>query len=360
MSRGALALTVLFTLGAAAQQPAPQIQNGRVETRQTTAIDREVAALTNIAGDGLWVGWRVPIADGQRGGCCTYNDDVRGCFVENDGSISSVRAGTPATTTPAAVSLDAGTGLVILARLTDRGLERLRTLGDDCPLDAAGKTVYWLQGVTPAESLKYLDGLIQLAPFSSGIASEGLRDTALSAVARHRDAGADAIIDRLATNDIDSPLRRSARRLLGSSRGAHGYATLARLLEQEKLPEIRRQLVVAIGASRQPQAVDVLLRLAKTDWDAKVRGEAVYHLPPLGGPRVIPDVNAIIASDAVDTVKQRAVQGLGRLAAPETVPLLIQLAGSTNAVVKKEAVTALSRSKDPKAVAYMEELIRRM
>ena len=41
------------------------------------------------------------------------------------------------------------------------------------------------------------------------------------------------------------------------------------------------------------------------------------------------------------------------------VPLLIQLAQkSPNPAVRKEAVSALGRSNDPKAVAYLESLLR--
>ena len=119
MSRSTLVGVLLLTIGAAAQQPAPPIQNGRVETRQTTAIDREITALTGMASaEPLWAGWRVPIADGQRGGCCTYSDEtsmVRGCFVANTELGTSRDGARPApVATPA--TLDAGTGLVKIGR----------------------------------------------------------------------------------------------------------------------------------------------------------------------------------------------------------------------------------------------------
>lgn len=367
MSRSTLAGLLLLSLGAAAQQGAPPpIQNGRVETRQASTIDREIAALSSMAvAEPLWTGWRVPIADGQRGGCCTYSDDanvVRGCFVENT-TLSEMRdRPAVAAAANAPVPLDAGTGLIILARVTGGGLERLRTLGDDCPLDAGGHVVYWLQGITAAESLKYLDSVIQRTPNLTGTAGQAqrLRDAALSAAAFHRDAGADALLDRLAGADTDSSTRRLARSLLGSRRGAHGFAALRQLLEQERLPEIRRQLITAIGQSSQPATAEVLAGVARRDWDAKVRAEAAYWLPQRGGAPVIADLVALINADDSDAVKQRAVQGLGRLSTTETTSALIQLATSSpSAVVKKEAVSALGRSKDPKAVAFLEDIIKR-
>jgi len=350
-----LGLTILC-----AQQPQPQIQNGRVETRQASGIARELAALAPAsASEPVWAGWRVPIVDGHRGGCCTYGDDaqsIRGCLV--DTTTSNVQV--PRLTPPAAVPLEAGTGLVMLVRLSGGHVERLRTVGDDCPLDAGGRTVYWLQGVSSADSVAYLSGLAQAAPTGSLPAQEQrLHDAALSALALHRDPSVDAMLDRLAAGDADSNTRRMARSLLGSARGAHGFATLQHLLESERLPELRRQLVSAIGQTREPGTADVLLKLATSDADANVRGEAAYWLPQRGGAAMVPRVSGIVQSDASDRVRQRAVQGLARLPSTDATPLLIQLAQtSPNAAVRKEAVSALGRSTDPKAVAYLESLLR--
>ena len=52
----------------------PPIQNGRVETRQASSIDREVQTIAKAATDPAWVGWRVPMVDGDRDLCSTYGD----------------------------------------------------------------------------------------------------------------------------------------------------------------------------------------------------------------------------------------------------------------------------------------------
>lgn len=361
MFRAAL-LSSALALSLASPPQAPPVQNGRVETRQTAAIDRELTALAAAAREPVWAGWRVPIADGQRGGCCLYSDDAvttRGCLMEG-GSIGRGQAPpTPAaSTTP--VPLEAGTGLVILARLTDRGLERLRTLGDDCALDAGGRTVYWLQGVTPAESVRFLESVIRRDGAASTSQQQRLQDAALKAAALHRETTADDLLERLADADTDSRLRRQARSLLGSARGARGFATLRRLLDRDRLPDTRRQLVGAIGQSGEAGVAEILRGVARSDDEPKVRAEAAYWLPQRGGARVFPDVLAIIEHDASDAVRQRAVQGLGRLPPADSAPVLIRLAqNSTSAVVKKEAVRALGRSTDPRAMAYLEELIRK-
>jgi HEAT repeat protein len=82
-------------------------------------------------------------------------------------------------------------------------------------------------------------------------------------------------------------------------------------------------------------------------------------VPQRGGSRTASDVTAIIANDPSIDVKQRAVKGLAALPGDESVPLLLQLArSSTVPAVRKEAVTALGRSRDPRAIAFMEGLLK--
>jgi HEAT repeat protein len=349
-----ISATVAIT---AAQQPV--IQNGRVEVRQVTAIDSEIGRLSG--GDPVWAAWRVPMVAGRRGGCCTYSDDatmVRGCFVEGPTTpgVPSTPQVEPAR---AAVQLEAGSGLVLLMRLSGGRVERMRTVGDDCPLDAGGRTVYWLQGATAAESLRFLDSVIRRIGPSSTAEEQRLRDSAIGAVAMHGDAAADAILDRLATVDADTNVRRQARSLLGSARGAHGFATLRQLLTSEKFPDIRRQLVSNIGQTREPATAEVLLGIARTDADSHTRAEAAYWLPQRGAAQSIQDTLAIVNADAADLVKQRGVQGLARASTGDATTTLLDLARtSQNAVVRKEAISALGRSRDPRALAYLEGLLK--
>ena len=48
---------------------APVIQNGRVETRQVSSLERDLPPLGGP--DPVWAFWRVPMLDGERGPCST-------------------------------------------------------------------------------------------------------------------------------------------------------------------------------------------------------------------------------------------------------------------------------------------------
>ena len=71
-----VAALVMLTLAVPALAQQPSIQNGKVETRKAAALDREIATLAaGATTEPVWVGWRVPVVDGERAGCSTWTDD---------------------------------------------------------------------------------------------------------------------------------------------------------------------------------------------------------------------------------------------------------------------------------------------
>lgn len=352
-------VSAILPMGVIARQaPAPPIQNGKVETRQATSIDKELASVGGGA-EPAWVGWRVPMVDGDRSLCSTWgvNDQIyaRGFILEPTPGVSR-----PQTTPPSGpVALEAGTGLMVLARMIEGKLERLRPLSDDCPIDAGGRTVYWLNGITPAESLRFLDSLLKRDSLALD-QQRKLAESALTAIGFHRDAGATAILDRIATADQDSGLRRHAASSLASYRGAPGFETLRKLMATERDQNLRRSFTTSLGQTRQPGTTDALLALARGDEDPRVRAEAVYWYAQRAGAAGTANVMAIIDKDTDTAVKQRGVSGISTLPGNAGVPTLIELARSDRPLpVRKQAVSALGQSKDPRAIAYLEEIVKK-
>ena len=76
---------------------------------------------------------------------------------------------------------------------------------------------------------------------------------------------------------------------------------------------------------------------------------------------MVPDALKVVATDKSDAVRRRAISAIGRLPADAGVPQLLAIARaqSTDAVSRKEAVNSLSQSKDPRAIAFMEEILKR-
>ena len=189
--------------------------------------------------------------------------------------------------------------------------------------------------------------------------SRSLASSALGAIALHRDPAADAVLDRIAGTPADDQ-RSSAVSLLATLRGAHGFATVQKLLTTERSADVRRTLASALGQTREPGTAEALLTLARSDADPRVRAAAIYAYTPRAGAAGLSAVSTVISQDTDESVKTRAVTSLGRLPEDGGVPTLIQLARtSTVLAVKKEAVRVLGDSKDPRATAFLQELIAR-
>ena len=77
----------------AAAQVALPIQNGKVETRAGTSLDRELTAL-GAGREATWVAWRLPMIDGDRRSCSTWTADgqlqYRGEVLEPSGQAPSI------------------------------------------------------------------------------------------------------------------------------------------------------------------------------------------------------------------------------------------------------------------------------
>lgn len=370
--RAALPIAVIAALtvsAVSAQAPQPNISNGKVDVRTGTAIDREIAAVPASA-DAVWLAWRTPMVPGDRDVCSTWYEDRWGSYrgeMLGDSSVQIIDGNVTSTPRPqfarptGPAQLEAGTSILILARVVNGQVERLRAIGDDCPIDAGGRNVYWLPAVTPAESLRYLNGLTraQVTDRVFTTTEKTMATSAVRAIGYHRDAAADAMLEQTATSHPDFEVRRQAANSLGSLRGATGLAIVNKLLAAEKDTERRRWFVSALNRSPEPAVVGHLRTLTR-DADAGIRADAGSFFVARGGASVIPEALTLVNNEKDDTVKRRIIAAIGRLPGDAGVPHLIQLARtSTSPVVRKEAVAAISTSKDPRAIAFLEEILKK-
>ncbi len=219
----------------------PQIQNGQVETRHVTSLDRDIAAIAAAAAEPTWVGWKETASAAMGNSCCWYQWDdgpgQRGCPVEpamtdaNGNTIPAPRPQFAAPTGPA--RLEAGTEVLVLLRIVDKHVERVRTYSDDCPLDAGNRKVYWLDDVPTTDSVKYLESLISLKE-QAGVPNDlrrRLNSGAISAIGLHRDGSTDALIT-LARQSQDTSARSTAFNMLGRSKDPKAIAFIDNILKK--------------------------------------------------------------------------------------------------------------------------------
>jgi len=352
----------LVAAGGRAASAQDQITNGRVERVAAAGrLGEQVRALAGRSAGPFWIGYAEPVVDGERVMCCVSSGSVSGVISVSPGTdaccsgcrLEPADEGAAATTAPREpIRLEGATELVVLARVENGEVGRIRMFSPDCPLDAGGRTVYWLTGVAPEASVEWLSGF--------ATASGSLASSAIGALALHRTDAADRALERLVAAGEPPKVREKAAFWMGVARGRRGFEALSRLVRSDTSEDFRRRAVFAISRSDQPETIDTIIGIARHDASARVRGEALFWLAQKAGARATASLTEAIASDPDTAVKKRAVFALSQLPKDDGVPLLIEVARTNrNPEVRKQAMFWLGQSKDPRALAFFEEILKK-
>ena len=180
------ALVLLAALPLAAQPKL--LVNAQTDTRSAAAgLDAAFRALVAAPPQPAWIGYSVPAVR-------TWH---MGCDVVRDGNVVT-----------GVVHLEPPDQVVVLSlRVEGNAVVSVRAVSPDCEIDAGGLPLHWLSDVAPAQSVALL---ASFAPAQTG---------AISAIAMHADAAAEAALDRFLAPSQPLSLRERAVSCLGWARG---------------------------------------------------------------------------------------------------------------------------------------------
>lgn len=353
-----------FPLLLAAPAPPPTLQNARAETRAVPAggLAAEVKRLVGSPGP-RWIGYSQPIVAGKHRMCCfgsvsdlqkrgKFRSCCSGCALERES-----QSFTMGDDGDRPLQLEGSPGLVVLLR-ADRGrIEKVRAFDDECGIDAGGLPFTWLTDVRPEESIALLGSIVRQMDDDR---HEDAFGSALAAVALTAHPSADALLETLLARGQPRELRKQAAFWTGNSRGSRGFEILRRVIPNDPDDDFRQHGTFALSQSSVPAALDLVISMAKTDSDPEVRGQALFWLAQRAGDRAAQTIENAIRDDPDEEVKKKAVFALSQLPKGEAVPELIRVARTNrNAEVRKQAIFWLGQTKDPRALAFIEEILDR-
>lgn len=354
---------LVAAIPAAAQQP--HVVNGRVAPEAGgAALDRTFQAIVAAQTDPAWIGYAVPVVSGDRTICCSgdgtwISDGVafsNGRFnpCGMDGSNRGTRTQAAPSQPAAPIKLEGPDSLLVLYRVEQKSVQKIRVFSPDCELDAGGRTIHWLQDVKGADSVALLSTFVG----RDEERSHRLADQAMTAIALHQDPAADAALERFAAPQQPESTRKKALFWLGQARGRRGFEAVVKVARTDASDEVRKSAMFAISQSREAEGTETLIQFAKQDASATIRGEAIFWLSQKAGRKAAAEITAAIESDPDTDVKKRAVFALSQLPKDEGVPLLIEVAKSNkNPAVRKQAMFWLGQSHDPRAVDFFAQVL---
>ncbi|HKB09088.1 MAG TPA: HEAT repeat domain-containing protein [Vicinamibacterales bacterium] len=353
-----VALCVLVTRNAAAQG---RFVNTRAETLSASAGLESAVRTVAARGAVTWIGYRAPMVAGQRNMCCydTIADNtISGgqCRLES-GSGVSMNTGDLRDRNGTRIALEPSTEFLVLARLENGSVSRVRTFTPDCDVDAGGMPVVWLSDVKADDSVAWLTTLVTASP-DAGERHDRVGKTAMTAIALHNAASADRALERFVAADRPEWLRGDTAFWLGSTRGEPGVRLLTRMLAQDPSDKVREKVTFGLSVSPVPSALTTLIATAKDDRSSRVRSQALFWLAQKAGKDALATITGAIDNDPETEVKKKAVFALSQLPKDEGIPKLMEIARTNrNPEVRKQAMFWLGQSHDPRAVQFFEEIL---
>jgi HEAT repeat protein len=334
------ALSVVLSAAGVGLAQQPQIVHARLASKDASkglAAEVEAAKRDEAA---EWLGYSVPVVrgfhPGWNGGTAYLEDHQRTYRDEpEDNGRSAAQA-------------------VVLLRVAEGGVEKIRVESPERELDAGGLKFVWLSNVSGEDSVQVLTGLAQQKD------AKRLRDGAVFAIAVHALPGATQALVGLAAADNDLSLREKAAFWLANQRGHEGLVAILKLAREDGDAAFREKLTFDLTLTKEPEAMAELIRMAHEDSATKVRQQAQFWMAEKGGKAVAGNLHAMAENDPESSLRKSAVFAISRLPREEATPQLIQLAQTgKDPVVRKQAVFWLGQSNDPKALDYLTQLLQR-
>jgi hypothetical protein len=256
----------------------PRISNGNLQPQALSgSLDRTMRDLASQSADPFWVGYAVPSANPDNQMCCWSNGGNTTCNLE-PGTSNTINMTTRGTGAP--IRLESGDVFFVLYRIEQGVVNRIRTFSEECPLDAGARTIYWLTGVKPAESVALLN-TYATAP------NRKPADSALSALAMHADTTALDTLVKLARNADNTHVRGQALFWLAQRAGQKAVGTITDAIDNDPETEVKRRAVFALSQLPKDEGVPLLIDVARKNANAAVRKQAIFWLGQSKDPRAL-------------------------------------------------------------------------
>jgi hypothetical protein len=268
----------------------PHILNGRLDTQAAGTLAATFQRLVAAQTEPAWIGYSVATQTGNNRQACCYGDTwVNGDVVISNGHLATcgLEPGDRATRTSQGqplvnqgpIHLEGPETMVVLYRIENKAVERVRIFSPDCELDAGGRVIHWLDSVAPADSVALLSSL------ASG--ADRARSGALAALAMHRDEIAVPALLALARQDPTAKVRGDALFWLAQTAGRKVAADITAAIDNDPDTEVKKRAVFALSQLPKDEGVPLLINVAKTNQNPAVRKQAMFWLGQSRDPRAL-------------------------------------------------------------------------
>ena len=254
-------------------------------------LDAQIRAAA-ARGGVTWIGYRLPMVAGPRHMCCYDSIADAGnccgmCRLEGGSGVILSTGTTGGTTSRGSrIVLEPPTEFLVLARIENGSVTRVRTFTPDCDIDSSGATLVWLKDVKPDDSVTWLASLVARTAQDNEW-TKRVADPALTALSlQPGDRAVNTLIGFARTHAI-AHLRGQALFWLAHRAGQQAVATIANAIDADPETEVKKRAVFALSQLPKDEGVPRLIDVARNNRNPEVRKQAFFWLGQTKDPRAV-------------------------------------------------------------------------
>jgi hypothetical protein len=200
-----------------------------------------------------------------------------------------------------------------------------------------------------------------LRDFALNSTQNEISEAALYALGQHTGAGAANVLADVALSSKPVNIRRAAIRGIAGRPGEPAVDALIKIYDSSNEIDIRKAVIDGFSRRKSERAGTKLLEIARSSDNLELRKAAIGAIGRRGGPGALDALISLYDSASTDELKDQLMNAMSYSNDPRVTDKLISIARNPQTPIdrKRRAVMLLSsRSKDPKVLAFLEELLK--
>ena len=186
-------------------------------------------------------------------------------------------------------------------------------------------------------------------------------EAAVYALGQHNSPQALNILADIALSTRPIALRKAAIRGIYNRPGEPAVDALFKIYDSSQEVEIRKSVISGFGNRKSERAGAKLVEIARSSENVELRKEAIRGIGRRGGLTAVDTLMSLYDSEKNEEIKDTIMNSFGNLNDPRVTEKLIAIAKNPQTPIerRRRVVVLLSnRSKDPRVIAFLEELLK--
>ena len=185
-------------------------------------------------------------------------------------------------------------------------------------------------------------------------------EAALFALSQHTGARAITALGEIAMSSKPVTLRKMAINGIANRAGEPAVDALLKIYDSDQNLEIRKAAISGLARRRSDRAGAKLLEIARGSENVELRKSAISGISRRGGTGSIDTLLGLYEAEKNEELKDQIIYSLGSSNDPRIIDKLIEIARNPQTPIerRRRAVAWLSRSKDPKVLKFLEDLLK--